>query len=255
MLTFPAVPPGEDVRVSATAFVAFKRCPAQSEARYRGIFAPETRRSFTGALVHRLIARHLNKGPIGDVDQACKEEIGAGMNPKLVAAGLQRPSQLNEVIAEAGALYQRFTKFPLDGFDSAEVAVLAEPSPGVSLFGKIDAVFRSAGGVLLRDWKSGGLGEPEDQLVFYAVVWTMERGEAPEALEAVSIGTGERFRIVPTEADMQSVLEVVGEMVTAFRTAWASEGAKIERVGGPWCRFCPLLEECVEGRSAMEIAG
>jgi hypothetical protein len=109
--------------------------------------------------------------------------------------------------------------------------------------------------VLLRDWKSGGLGEPEDQLVFYAAVWTMERGQPPDALEAVSIETGERFRTVPRPAAMQSVLEVVGEIVTSFRTTWASEGTSIERVGGPWCRFCPLLEDCVEGRSAMEIAG
>jgi hypothetical protein len=151
-----------------------------------------------------------------------------------------------------GALYARFRRLQLDGFESAEVLVEAVPADGVRLVGRIDAVFRDPGRPpLLRDWKTGGLGEP-DQLGFYALIWALERGELPAEVEAVSVATGERRRANPTPADLEEVAGRVAAMVTVLRMAWAADSA-VDRIGGPWCRYCPLLEGCREGAAAVRL--
>jgi hypothetical protein len=92
-----------------------------------------------------------------------------------------------------------------------------------------------------------------EQLLFYALVWAMERGEMAAAVEAVSLQTGERMRRTPSVAELSAVALHVADLVTEVRTAWTSAGASTERRGGPWCRYCPLLEACPEGRSADAI--
>jgi hypothetical protein len=254
VIPFPPVPAGDSIKVSATTYLSFRQCPAQAEARLQGVYSAESRASFTGALAHRLFARHLNTGPIDDVGRAVREEIGIALNGKMAAIGVHRPSDLTEMIKQASALYDRFRQFPADGFEGAEVSLEAEPSEGVTLIGKIDAVFREERpGPILRDWKTGSLGEPMEQLLFYALVWAMERGEMAAAVEAVSLQTGERMWRTPSVAELSAVALHVADLVTEVRTAWTSAGASTERRGGPWCRYCPLLEACPEGRSADAI--
>jgi hypothetical protein len=254
VISFPSVPAGDSVKVSATTYLSFRQCPAQAEARLQGVYSAESKASFTGALAHRLFARHLTTGPIDDVNQAVREEIGSALNGKMAAIGIHRPSELTEMIREATALYDRFRHFPGDGFEAAEISLEAEPSEGVKLIGKIDAVFREEQtGPILRDWKTGSLGEPIEQLMFYALVWALERGELVSGVEAVSLQTGERMRRAPSLGELSAVARHIADLVTAFRTIWSSVGATTERRGGPWCRYCPLLEDCSEGRSADAI--
>lgn len=253
MFSFPALPPGDAVRVSASTYLAFRQCPAQAEGRLRGRFSPESRASFTGALAHRLFARHLRSGPIADVAQAVREEIGQGLNPKLAAIGIHRPSELTEIVRQVAALYDRFRLFPSEGFESAECELTAEPAPGVTLVGKVDAVFREGSpGPVLRDWKTGALGEPLEQLFFYALVWALAEGVMAQAVEAVSLQTGERLRSEPSPADLELVVDRIAGMVSVLRTAW-SEGRPPDRRAGPWCAHCPLLEECPEGQMAAAV--
>lgn len=258
MIAFPPVPAGDSIKVSATTYLSFRQCPAQAEARLQGVYSAESKASFTGALAHRLFARHLNTGPIEDVNQAVREEIGTALNGKMAAIGIHRPSELTEMIREASALYDRFRHFPADGFEGAEISLEAEPSEGIKLIGKIDAVFREERpGPILRDWKTGSLGEPIEQLLFYALVWALERGEMVAAVEAVSLETGERMRRTPSIGELTVVARHIADLVTEFRTGWSSadSGATVrtERRGGPWCRYCPLLEDCPEGQSADAI--
>jgi hypothetical protein len=243
---------GDPLTVSASLFVAFVRCPEQAGGRVRGLFPVETRRSFVGGLAHRIFARHLTRGPIEaeGLAAACREEIGAGMNQKLAALAV-KPSELGRVIEEVGSLYERFRSLGAEGFVGAEVHVEVEPAPGVTLRGSIDAVFEDDGGVRLVDWKTGALGEPEVQLGFYALLWALERRELPGRIEAVSVTSGERLLAAPTPADVRATAARVAEVVDALRGAW--DGVPLERSAGPWCRWCPLLEECSEGRSAAAL--
>jgi hypothetical protein len=253
VITFPPVPDGEAVTVSGSTYVAFRQCPAQAHARFQSIYSPESKASFAGALAHRIFARHLRSGPIDDLGQAAREEIGAALNPKLVALAL-RPSQLDEIIRQVGGLYERFRRFPTEGFETAEIELMAEPASGVTLLGKIDAVYRDGANAVLRDWKTGNLGEPIDQLLFYALVWSLARDEPAAMVEAISLLTGERVTRSPSPPELQEVAGQVAALVTALRTTWI-DGHQIERRGGPWCRFCPLRDDCPEGRSATFATG
>jgi predicted RecB family nuclease len=248
---------GDDIDISATSFVAFQRCPELAASRYRGEYPPDSRPGFAGQLAHRIFARHLAGGPIDGAEafsQACREEIGSGMNMKVGSLGL-KPSQLRGVIEETSALYDRFKAMEFDGFAGAEVSLEAMPGPGVVLKGTIDAVFDDASGWRLVDWKTGGIYEDAGhQLDFYALLWALDRGEPPGRVEAVSVKTGERHDAVPSRDSLQAVARSVAVMVDTLRTSWA-EGPAPERRGGPWCRFCPVLTSCEEGAAAVKAAG
>lgn len=250
-MRFPVPEPGEPVRVSATTFVSYRRCPASAVARLQGHYPPESRSSFVGALAHRLFARHLRSGPISpdQVESACREEIGVGLNPKLGALGI-KPSELRRVVAEVGGLYERFCRFPLEGFAGDEVALAVAPAPGVELVGKVDAVFAGPEGPRLVDWKTGSLGDTGDQLGFYALLWALSRGEVPALVEAVSVKTGERYSATPTAGGLQQVAGEVSAMVSELRRAFGSEP---ELRAGPWCRWCPILDGCPEGAAAVSV--
>ncbi len=254
-VSFPAVSPGDPVRISATTYLAWKRCPDSANARLQGRYAADSRPAFLGNLAHRIFSRHLSVGPITSAEfvQACREEIGAStLNNKLSTLEL-RPSALAGVIEEVRSLYERFVKLPVEGFEGTEVDLTFEPGGDVELFGTVDAVYvEEAGGHRLVDWKTGELGQPEDQLLFYALLWALGRAEVPAFVEAVSVRTGERYRTVPTTADVDRVAREIASLVDQIRAAWAG-GTRLERHGGPWCVYCPILEECEEGKSAEAL--
>jgi RecB family exonuclease len=251
---FADVTPGEPLVISATMYTTYLRCPGQALARLRGEYPAESRASFRGGLAHRLFARHLREGPVaaGDVSQACREEIGQALNPKVVDLNL-RPSELRRLISEVGELYERFKRFPVDGFEAAEVFIEHEAASGITLRGAVDAVFGDpACGTTLIDWKTGGLGAADEQLAFYGMLWSLDRGELPGRVEAVSVASGERMESVPTEESVAATATAVAEVATSLRTALAT-GADLERRAGSWCRFCPILDGCSEGASAAAV--
>lgn len=250
-LAMPRLMPGDPLRISASTFVAWRRCPDQAGAQLRGIYGPDTRPAFVGSLAHRVFNRHLESGPIRreEFAQVCREEIGnSTLNYKM--AGLEvKPSSLNGMIEEVRALYDRFVRLPTAGFEGSEVSLHHHAGEDVELVGKVDAVYREGQeGVRLVDWKTGGLGESKEQMGFYALLWSLTHGELPMCLEAISVKTGDVHRTQPTEATVEKVAGEIAEMVADLRTAW-HEGGSLERRAGPWCRHCPVLDECSEGQA------
>ena len=257
VVSFPQVAPGDEIRLSASTYVAWKKCPDSANARLQGIYGPDSRPAFLGTLAHRIFARHLTSGPIASEEfvQACREEIGgSNLNHKL--AGLEmKPSSLAAVIEEVRGLYERFTRLPGEGFEGSEVAMEFLNDDGVQLVGKIDAVYREdLGGHRLVDWKTGEIGDAEDQLMFYSLLWALDKEEIPAYVEAVSVQTGERYRTVPSAADVSRIAAEVGELVDQMRKAW-SAGVVLDRRGGPWCKYCPILEDCPEGQATEALLG
>ena len=248
--------PGEDVRVSATAYLSYLQCPARADARFQGKYGRPSRASFVGSIAHQIFRRHLQSGPVDPVefDQACREEIGGSSRLNGTMAELRiKPSELGGVFQEVRALYERFVRFPQEGFDGAEIVFDIEAAPGVQLVGQVDAVYRhDLGGFRLVDWKTGELGEARDQMGFYALLWALDRDEVPAQLEAVSVKTGERYSSVPSAADIEKTADAVTGMIDTLRSNWGS-GTEFTRVGGPWCGHCPILEGCQEGESTVRI--
>lgn len=252
------VVPGGDLRISATAYVAFRQCPERANVRFQGRYGVATRASFTGSLAHQMFKRHLTSGPIDETSfgQVCREEIGntSRLNNTLGELRL-KPSEVAGIVEEVRALYERFVRFPQDGFSGAEVAFEIAAADGLELVGQVDAVFDEGSvGSRLVDWKTGALGDSEDQLLFYALLWALDREELPAMLEAISVKTGERFTRTPAVSDIKTIAEEVGSIVDALRTAWTS-GEKLERRGGPWCRHCPVLDDCEEGAATVSVLG
>lgn len=256
-VSIPEVIPGDEIRLSASTYVTWKRCPESANAKLQGIYGPDSRPAFLGSLAHRIFARHLSSGSIASEEfvQACKEEIGgSNLNQKL--GGLElKPSTLAGVIEEVRSLYERFVNLPGEGFESSEETIDHEAVGDLRLVGSIDAVFsEDLGGHRLVDWKTGELGDAEDQMLFYAFLWAVDRGELPATVEAVSVRTGERFVANPGSDDVAKVAEEIARLVNGIRRAWG-EGAELERRGGPWCRYCPVLEGCPEGTATTALLG
>ena len=255
MATFDAVPAGEEFPVSATLYVTFRRCPQQALSRLKGIYPSPSRASFRGALAHRLIARHLDQGPIppDEFDQVCRQETGSNLNGQLAAVGL-KPSEFRAVVAEVAELYERFATLPHEPAVATEVSFDADVGSGITLRGRVDAVFEDEEGQRIVDWKTGrDLGEDVDaQLGFYALGWSFVHGTPPAVMDAVSVATGERTRTVPSEESMAQVEHEVATMVDALRTA-LDAGTDLDRTAGPHCRWCPILDTCAEGSAAMEL--
>lgn len=264
VLTFPDVPSGQDLTISATAYVTWLRCPERALARFEGKYDKGSIATFKGIVAHRVFARHLCDGPISDdaMVQVCREEIGKGLNEAMVEIGM-KPSGLAAMVEEIKVLYEKFRRIPFDGLRHVEAQLDQEPSPGLRLRGVIDAVFAEPGEsettdeaapVRLTDWKTGSLGDASRQLAFYALLWTLAHQEVPSRLEAMSIASGERIEERPTSRSIARTADEVVTMVTQLRAAHAS-GERLPRIGGPWCRSCPVIDGCDEGASALAVLG
>ncbi len=255
MIEFPVPIPGDPVRISATLMTTYERCPGEAEGRLRGIYGEDSVASFTGALLHRVIRHHLEDGPIEleSIPHVCRVEIGQGrLNSKMNAVGLGSSSRLEPIFASIAEKYERFQRYPQGGFQSAEHLIEVEPVEGVTLVGKIDAVFNDAGGLRLVDWKSGDLGSPRTQLGFYALIWAFHSGTMPSEIEVVSLGTGERHAERVTEAWLGSVAATVSDLASEIRRFWAT-GDPLPLSAGPGCRYCPLNDQCSEGQAALAL--
>jgi len=255
MISLPPIEPGEPLTVSATLYKTYLACPQQALGRLRGEYPADSLAAFKGSLAHRLFARHLTDGPIEDVTAASRQEIGAGkMSIKLQGLGIGKPSALAPVIAEVGDLYARFKRFPTDGFRAAEVAIEAKVGGDVTLVGVVDAIFDDDEGTRIVDWKTGAfIDDTDGQLDFYCHAWAQQHGELPAIAEAVSVKTGERSMRRPTLEQAVATGTAVVEMVNTLRRAFEEE-SDLERRGGPYCRWCPLLETCPEGKAATAVA-
>ena len=257
MVTPSEVPAGQVFGVSATLFVTYRKCPQQALARLQGVYPQPSVASFRGALAHRIIAKHLREGPITDADMplVCRMETGANLNGQLAAIGL-KPSGFEAVVSEVGDLYARFRSHPMaeERPVEAEVSFEDEVSSGITLKGRIDAVYGSGVDARIVDWKTGGIhgDDVETQLGFYAYAWRLRTGEPPAATEAVSLATGERLASTPTQEELDAIEQDVGDMVADLRSAMAS-GTELQRTAGPYCRWCPLLDDCTEGGSAVNL--
>jgi hypothetical protein len=254
MRPFDNVTPGEPIAVSATLFTAYVRCPQQALGRMRGIYGPPSRAAFKGSLAHKIFAKHLEEGEIDEdvFDHVCRETVGKQLGAQMASLRM-KPSEFRAVVAEVRSIYERFKSLPTEGFIAAEDPFEYDGGSQVTVRGRIDAVFSEGDGSRIVDWKTGSfLGDADPQLDFYAMAWTQVHDELPIAMEASSLATGENVRREPTAGTIEQTTTDVAAMVTALREAVASD-LDLERLAGPYCRWCPLLDDCDEGASAVAL--
>lgn len=235
--------------------MTFRQCPQRANARFQGFYGEQTVVSFVGSLAHQIFKRHLTSGPIegAEFETVCRQEMGKNHNlgNTWVELGL-KPSDLKGVVGQVRHLYERFVRVPQDEFAAAEVMFEIKAAEALTLVGQVDAVFGHGARVRLVDWKTGALGEAEGQLMFYALLWALEHEQLPQSVMAVSVKTGETFSSEPSDDAVGELALEVGAMVDELRTAWINE-VELERRGGPWCEYCPILVDCDEGAATMEM--
>ena len=254
MTRFDEVDDGAAFPVSATLYTIYKKCPQRALARLQGVYQPSSKASFKGLLAHRVFARHLEEGQIDpeDFPQVCRQEVGLHLG-EMMASLAMKPSEFSSMVQEVSELYNSFVKIPTDGFTEAEASFEVEPVDGVTLKGRVDAIFDDDGSTRIVDWKTGSdLTGAVPQLDFYAMAWAKSMGSPPDSLEALSVRTGEKVVVNPTGSDVERVEGAVADMINVLRSAIREQG-ELPRTAGPDCRWCPLLEDCGEGRSAMEL--
>lgn len=254
MEAFDQVTPGEPLSVSATLYTTYVRCPQQALGRVRGIYGPPSKAAFRGSLAHKVFAKHLQEGEIDEdlFEQVCREAAGSQLGEQMASLRL-KPSEFRSIVSEVRSMYHRFKALPVDGFTAAEQPFEIDGGGGITIRGRVDAVFSEDGGSRIVDWKTGSfLADAEPQLDFYAMAWLMLHEEIPAAIEASSLATGENLRREPTEASVDRTVHDVAEMITVLRKA-VDSGHDLERLAGPYCRWCPLLADCEEGSAAMGL--
>ena len=254
MTRFDEVPDGEPFPVSATLYTTYLKCPQRALARLQGVYQPSSKASFKGLLAHRIFARHLEEGQIDDdaFPQVCRQEVGTHLG-EMMASLAMKPSEFALIVRDVSDLYSKFAQIPTDGFTRSEASFEVEPVDGVKLRGRVDAIFDDNGSMRIVDWKTGSdLTGAVPQLDFYAMAWAKAFGSPPDTLEALSIRTGEKVVVVPTHNDIDLVESAVADMINILRSA-IREHRELPRTAGPDCRWCPLLDDCDEGSSAMEL--
>lgn len=254
MSSFRRIAPGEKFPVSATLYVTYLKCPQQALARIQGVYPAPSKVLFLGLLAHRVFARHLSEGPIPeeDFDAVCRQETGRHLAGPMASLSM-RPSEFRAITASVGKLYERFRHVPTVGLVGAEIEVESEPAEGIRLRGRVDAVFIDDDGTRIVDWKTGSyLDDSEAQLSFYAMAWRLAEGVLPARMEALSLKTGEQRILAPTEESVVETEAHVAGMITTMREAIATQ-SELRRTAGPYCRWCPLLEGCSEGTTALAI--
>lgn len=243
----------KNLRISATLYTTWKTCPAQAAARLAGHYPADTINSFKGLLAHRIFARHLTQGHIAPSGfrQVCQQEIGSSnLNWKVRELGL-KPSQVQATISEVADLYRRFTSAPAlynhRGDRQVELHLEHQVDELTTLVGTIDATFGDPTRITLTDWKTGELGAVTDQLRFYAVLHQLATGHMPMAVEAISIATGERTDEWITPELIATTISEIAECAADLTTPGTVE------TPGPWCRWCPILEQCTPGQGAVRL--
>lgn len=245
---------GEPLNISATLFTVYAKCPQQALGRVQGIYGPPSVAAFKGNLAHKVFASHLEDGEIPEsgFEQRCKEMVGRHFGEQMASLHMTS-SGFSDLVAQVAALYERFKMLSTDGFSVAETPFNFDIGNGLTLRGRIDAVYDDEDGKRIVDWKTGAfLGDAEPQLAFYAMAWTMLHDELPSATQASSLATGENLHISPTQESIAATIRSVGDMIDRLREA-IQAGSELARVAGPYCQWCPLLDTCEEGSSALAI--
>lgn len=257
------LPDGEQLWVSKHLLSSVHGCEGLFLAREAETFA-WTPASARGVVAHKAIELSINWRreivPLVLVDEALARLEDGEDDFARWLQGLGEVERA-ELRAEAN---DRVTKFlecwpplPRSWRPVTEAAVRQDlAGDRIILRGKVDLTLGAPDGLVagkvLVDLKTGAAKAAHlDDLRFYALVETLRLGTPPLRLATYYLDQG---RLVPedvTEALLESTVERV--VAGVVKMVELSTGAREPvRRPGPTCRWCPLLDECDEGRSFTE---
>ena len=108
-------------------------------------------------------------------------------------------------------------------------------------------------GKVLVDFKTGRLSPAHlEDLRFYALIETLRTGTPPRRVASYYLDQG---RFVPEDVTVARLESTVARVVAGIEKMVAlANGVRAPvKVTGPSCRWCPVLADCDEGRSALSL--
>lgn len=126
----------------------------------------------------------------------------------------------------------------------------------IVLSGRVDLALGqprgSVAGKVLIDFKTGGSHRSHtDDLRFYALLDTLRLGTPPRLLASYYLDRGEAHPEHVTADLLRATLRRTTDGVRRIAELLHTD-AEPGRRAGPYCRWCPALEDCPEGRSPSE---
>ena len=150
---------------------------------------------------------------------------------------------------------QDFPPLPLSAHPVLEAAAKWRPAGTIELSGKVDLVVGKPSGresrLLIVDFKSGHRSfHHRDDLRFYALVQTLRQGVPPRKLVTYYLDYAESEVEDVTAGALQAGLMRALEG-TERHIELTIEGRPPTKKVGVACRWCPLQNECEEGRAFL----
>ncbi|HUP74520.1 MAG TPA: PD-(D/E)XK nuclease family protein [Acidimicrobiales bacterium] len=125
----------------------------------------------------------------------------------------------------------------------------------VTLQGKVDLQLGqpegTTAGKVLVDFKTGRFSPAHlEDLRFYALIETLRIGTPPRRVASYYLDQG---RFIPEEVTVAQLETTVMRVVAGIeKMVMLEDSARVPRkITGPACRWCPLLDDCDEGQSAV----
>jgi ATP-dependent DNA helicase UvrD/PcrA len=242
-------PDDEPLVLSFTQIDDYLSCPLKFKLRHRlRVPTPPHHALVVGNAMHQAVAV-ANKARLR----------GLAVDPEAVTATLATHwrsegflSQEHED-ARFAAGQAALTRFVEHAAHASDAIIAAEQPFSVRLGddrvrGRYDAVRRDRGGVVITDYKSGDMKDPERarvrardslQLQLYALAWEAEHGERPDAVELHFLEGDVVGRVTPTTRQLDRARE---------KLASAASGIRAEEFdatpGFPACDWCPYRRMC-----------
>jgi hypothetical protein len=120
----------------------------------------------------------------------------------------------------------------------------------LKITGVIDAVVKTPDGVLLLDWKTGGMFGADEQLRWYFALYTMTNPDVVLEARAINLFSSETC-VVKNFATPQSWLATkVKALLTSFKLA---QEDKYKAVAGQQCHYCPYAGGCGSSRAKPRV--
>jgi CRISPR/Cas system-associated exonuclease Cas4 (RecB family) len=164
----------------------------------------------------------------------------------------------SRAVDRATKFMQDFPPLPRAAQPVLEAAAKWRPPGTIEFSGKVDLVIGKPNGresrLLIVDFKSGYRSfHHRDDLRFYALVQTLRHGVPPRKLVTYYLDYAESETEDVTEGTLQSALaRALGGVERHVELT--VEGRPPDKRPGVACRWCPLREECDEGRSFLREA-
>ena len=124
----------------------------------------------------------------------------------------------------------------------------------IQLRGKVDLTIGAADGLragkVVIDFKTGNRAANHvEDLRFYALLETLRLGTPPWKVATYYLDSGTFAVEIVTEAMLQAAARRVADGAIKFAELRDGERAPVRRTG-PTCGWCPLLEQCEDGKRA-----